>query len=261
MKQKLKYIFLLFSVIILLVSINYSYLDKSLEDFLTEYESAFVERVVDGDTLIANNESVRLLGINSPEKGEKYYLEAKKFLENLTFNKSVNLEKTSEDKDKYGRKLRYIFVEDKNVNLEIVEKGFANYYFPSGKDIYYETFKNAWESCIEQNINLCEKLKDKCAECIELKEFEHKTQEIIFYNKCAFDCEITGWEIKDEGRKKFVFPRLILEREKEIKINIGEGKNNETDLFWKGEDYVWTQTGDTLFLRDKNGKLVLWEGY
>ena len=87
MKQKLKYIFLLFSVIILLVSINYSYLDKSLEDFLTEYESAFVERVVDGDTLIANNESVRLLGINSPERGEEYYLEAKRFLENLTFNK------------------------------------------------------------------------------------------------------------------------------------------------------------------------------
>lgn len=242
-----------------MISINYSYLDKSLEDFLSEHESALVERVVDGDTLIANNESVRLLGINSPERGEEYYLEAKRFLENLTFNKPVKLEKTNQDKDKYGRKLRYIFVEGKNVNLEIVENGFANYYFPSGKDVYYEKFKNAWKNCIEKNINLCEKSKDKCAECIELKKFDYETEEVIFYNKCDFDCELSNWEIKDEGRKKFVFPKLILK--KEIRINIGEGKNNETDLFWKGENYVWTQTGDTLFLRDKNGKLVLWEGY
>jgi len=32
-------------------------------------------------------------------------------------------------------------------------------------------------------------------------------------------------------------------------------------LFWKGKDYVWTSTGDTLFLRDDEGKLVLWEMY
>jgi len=30
-------------------------------------------------------------------------------------------------------------------------------------------------------------------------------------------------------------------------------------LFWKNEDYVWAKTGDTLFLRDGKGKLVLWE--
>jgi len=30
---------------------------------------------------------------------------------------------------------------------------------------------------------------------------------------------------------------------------------------WKKKDYVWTKTGDSLFLRDSKGKLVLWKSY
>ena len=96
---------------------------------------------------------------------------------------------------------------------------------------------------------------------MELKNFDYKNEIVVFQNKCSFQCDLTNWEIKDEGRKKFVFPRFILNGNKEITIRIGEGKNNGNELFWKGETYVWTRTGDSLFLRDSEGKLVLWEGY
>ena len=90
---------------------------------------------------------------------------------------------------------------------------------------------------------------------------DYKNQEVIFYNKCDFNCDLTGWEIKDEGRKKFVFQDFILKKNKEAKIIVEEGVNSENVLFWKEQKYVWTSTGDTLFLRDDEGKLILWRSY
>jgi len=199
------------------------------------------------------------LGINTPERGQEYYQEPKVFLEDLVLNKTVKLEFGKDKYDKYNRLLAYVFLDEENINIKLIENGFANFYFPSGKDIHYNDFKKAWEDCIKENINLCKKSEDKCSDCVELKEFNYKNQYTIFYNKCGFDCELTEWKIKDEGRKNFVFPEFILEKNKEIKIKVGEGINNQETLFWKDERYVWTSSGDTLFLRDDKGGLVLWK--
>ena len=176
-------------------------------------------------------------------------------------NKTVKLEYGKDKKDRYNRTLAYIFLNDENINLKQVEQGFANYYFPSGKDVYYNNFKEAWENCIKENKNLCEKSKDICAKCIELKELNYNSQEAVFYNSCDYDCNLNGWKIKDEGRKTFIFSNFNLDGNKELKIKVGEGTDNSDILFWKGEDYVWTKTGDTLFLRDSEGKLILFESY
>ena len=108
---------------------------------------------------------------------------------------------------------------------------------------------------------MCEKSDSKCSECIELKKFSHKNQEVAFHNKCDFNCELTGWKIKDEGRKNFVFPEFTLKQGDDVTIKVGEGENTNRILYWKNKNYVWTKTGDTLFLRDFSGKLVLWESY
>ncbi|MEK6898365.1 MAG: thermonuclease family protein, partial [Nanoarchaeota archaeon] len=255
---KQKQIFLLIIFILALASINYNFLDEKLTGFLTEsyYEVVHVDRVIDGDTIVANNGSIRLLGINTPERGEKYHEEAKKFLEKEIFKKSVELKFGKDKKDLYGRTLAYVFLGNENINLNQIKNGFANFYFPSGKDEYYNDFKNAWEKCIEENRNLCEKSENKCSECIELKEFDYKNQKVVFYNKCDFSCDLTKWEIKDEGRKKFVFPLFILDENSDVSIIVGNGTNSNNELFWTNQDYVWTRTGDTLFLRDEKGKLV-----
>ena len=136
----------------------------------------------------------------------------------------------------YNRLLAYVFLDEENINLKLIEKGFANYYFPSGKDAYYNNFKKAWENCIKENINLCEKSENKCSECIELKPGN------ILKNNCNFECNIYNWQIKGEGRKTFVFSDEMLKDGKEILFAL-----------------ELTNTGDTLFLRDDEGKLVLWE--
>lgn|SRR3989344_5094443 len=250
---------LLTALVVLLVAINYNFLDKMLVDLYEDYEIGVVERVIDGDTIVINGTSIRLLGINTPEKGELYYNEAKEFLENKTLGILIKMERGKTDLDLYNRKLRYVYVEGENVNLKLVENGLANYYFPSGKDVHYEEFKNAWQNCILQEKNLCEPSEEICASCIELEDADFDKQAVELINNCNFYCDLTNWSIKDEGRKKLVFPEFILRSS--VRIKVGNGSNSQDTLFWEGEEYVWTETGDTLFLRDKAGRLVLWQNY
>jgi len=261
--SKKKEIFLLAFLVILLFIINYPFLNNVVENFLLDYETVFVDRVIDGDTIVSNETHIRLLGINTPERGEKYYEEAKTFLEGLVLNETVRLEFGKDKIDRYGRTLAYIHINNRNINLELVEKGFANYYFPSGKDIHYKEFSEVWEECLNNKVNLCEPSTNKCANCIELQEFDYENEIILLYNSCSFDCDLNDWSIKDEGRKKFVFKDFTLPIGGSVKIIVSD--KNETDskniLYWRGEDYVWTKSGDTVFLRDSDGKLVLWEGY
>lgn len=91
-----------------------------------------VARVIDGDTIeLEGGERVRYIGINAPEL---YYLqkpvecfanESKKKNQELTEGKEVILKKDTRDRDKYGRLLRYVFIGDTFVNLELVQQGFA----------------------------------------------------------------------------------------------------------------------------------------
>lgn len=259
--SKKKEISFLVILVFLFFIINYPFLDSALENFLIDYQKAKVQRIIDGDTIVTNLGNVRLLGINAPERSEQYHQEAKDFLENLVLNKTIYLEFGKDKKDKYNRLLAYIISENKNINLELVKNGYANYYFPSGKDIYYSKFSEAWNQCIQENKNLCRASELKCSECIELKGFNHNEQKIIFFNSCDFSCDLNGWKIHDEGRKRFTFNDFILGKNSEVVIEVSSGVDSKEKLFWENEDYVWTSSGDTLFLRDNYGGLVLWQSY
>lgn len=85
-----------------------------------------VTKVLDGDTvIIEGGYSVRLLGIDADEKGYPCYEPAKKRLEGLVLDKEVYLESDKEDKDQYERYLRYLILDGKNVNVELVKEGLA----------------------------------------------------------------------------------------------------------------------------------------
>jgi micrococcal nuclease len=88
-------------------------------------------RVVDGDTIVLDgNETVRLIGVDTPETKDprrpvQYYgAEASAFTKKLVEGKNIRLEYDQEQKDKYGRTLAYIYLEDGTfVNAEIIKQG------------------------------------------------------------------------------------------------------------------------------------------
>lgn len=85
----------------------------------------FVSKIIDGDTIIIEGESVRLLGIDADERGHPCYSAAKNRIEELVLNKEVELVADTEDKDQYKRYLRYIFLDGENINLKLVQEGLA----------------------------------------------------------------------------------------------------------------------------------------
>ncbi len=205
-----KEVFILALFILIFLALNYGFLDTKVIEFLEESDTAIVKRVIDGDTIVTEEDvhvrllnsqpplqnphltSVRLLGINTPEKGEKYYSDAKEFLEMVSLNKTVTLKYGKEKEDRYGRTLAYIFIDGKNVNKELVDEGYANFYFPSGKDEYYSDFFRAWEHCLVNNKYLCEKSNEECARCVELAGWETGKQILVLYNNCSFSCSLKG---------------------------------------------------------------------
>ncbi|MDC1218156.1 thermonuclease family protein [Flavobacteriaceae bacterium] len=103
-----------------------------------------VVRVIDGDTfVIEGGERVRMIGINAPELKDIYGVESKNHLKTLIENKYVNLIKgdVTNNKDYFKRLLRYVYVDSTDINLKMIEDGFASAYlkYPFSKSKQYKT--------------------------------------------------------------------------------------------------------------------------
>lgn len=126
-----------------------------------------VARVVDGDTIVVLingvSEKIRLIGVNTPETVDPrkpvqcFGKEASAFTKSLLLNKTVRLETdpSQDDRDKYGRLLRYVFLADGIlVNKEIIALGYGHEYTYRVPYKYQNDFKNAERTARENKIGL-----------------------------------------------------------------------------------------------------------
>ena len=143
---------------------------------LTRGKTYTVTRIIDGDTVeLENGMKVRLLGINTPEKGRPYSTEAAEFLKSLVLNKKVEIK--SYGADMYGRILGYLFVKKNNVNELILGNGFANLYYYD-KDEYYNELKYAEKFARENGLGIWEKSEYfGCIKLIELDYLDKRDEE------------------------------------------------------------------------------------
>jgi len=187
-KQKILLIilFTLFIIGSILIVISFKPAIKSVQNYIPissplittipsispNLESAKVERVIDGDTiLLTSGEKVRYIGINTPEivdPGKPVECFGKEALEKnsqLVSEQNVLLERDISDKDKYGRILRYVYIQDAQnnkimINEKLVSEGFAkaDVYKPDIKyeDLFAKAQQQAksvglglWGSCLE----------------------------------------------------------------------------------------------------------------
>ena len=93
-------------------------------------ETAVVTHIVDGDTidvrLNGQNFRVRYIGMDTPERGDFFYDEATEANRRLVAEQRVTMVKDVSETDRYGRLLRYIYLEDGTfVNAELVRQGYA----------------------------------------------------------------------------------------------------------------------------------------
>lgn len=233
--MKIKRILIFFAIVIILIDLAYFYPKLAGK---TAYSREFVNvtKVIDGDTIDTSIGKVRLLGINTPEKNQPYYEEAKAFLKQYE-GKQVEIERAKEDKDKYNRFLRYIFYNKIFINQEILKQGLANLYVYS-EDKYTQALKEAESSAQNQEKALWKKsINYGCLELIKLKYLEetrcNNQEQLILNNKCNNLNVI----LKDDANHIY-------------QINLEPG------TFVKNFSCVFNDEGDSLSVRDKDGLLL-----
>lgn len=94
----------------------------------SHYEvSGYCYHVVDGDTIdVEGVGRIRLVGVNTPERGEPGYTSATDFVKSIVEGKTVYLNiDDAKHYDKYGRTLAVVYIDDKNLNQELLENGYA----------------------------------------------------------------------------------------------------------------------------------------
>ena len=107
-----------------------------------------VTHVTDGDTLNVRcdgrKERVRLLQVDTPERDDPLYEESTRALEALIAGRAVDLELgAAEERDDYGRLLAYVFADDVNLNLAMIEGGWSPYFDRYGAGAYPGEFAQA----------------------------------------------------------------------------------------------------------------------
>ena len=90
-----------------------------------------VIRVADGDTITILDPSntqlkIRLNKIDAPEKAQAFGQRSKQHLSDIVFGRSVTV--TWDEKDRYGRILGTVWLDGRDINLQMVRDGLAWHY-------------------------------------------------------------------------------------------------------------------------------------
>lgn len=96
------------------------------------FERAVVAKAVDGDTIeLSDGRKVRYIGMDTPEtkhptKGVECFGQQAAYQNaELVVGKTVQLEKDVSETDRYGRLLRYVWLDGQLINKTLVEQGYA----------------------------------------------------------------------------------------------------------------------------------------
>lgn len=118
-------------LLLLLASLNGCDMPRPASPAVPEGLTGRVVSTADGDsftlrTADGTRHRVRLFGIDAPERGQPYSNKARQALEAKTWEREIVV--VEREKDGYGRVVANVFVEGRQINVELVEEGWAWHY-------------------------------------------------------------------------------------------------------------------------------------
>jgi micrococcal nuclease len=106
-----------------------------------------VTDVIDGDTVETDKQGrVRLIGVDTPEKGRCQSDAATAFTRQRLLGQEVGYELGAERKDRYGRTLAYLYRDEKMHDLDLLRGGYAKVLTIPPNDKYAGRFRQAAQS-------------------------------------------------------------------------------------------------------------------
>lgn len=239
-------------------------------------DPAAVTFIFDGDSLEAtvggHIEEVRLLGINAPEADECFGDEARDALDaELGHGEIVLVEGGGDDRDDFGRLLRYVSVDGRNVNETMLFNGHA--VAVHGDHSLADSFRFAVEEAAFAEIGMWNPAacgpaarSDIVIAWVEYNPpgpdnevLNDEWVEIVNEGSVAVD--LTGWTLRDESsQNRYTFDRS-LPAEERVLVRSGCGDEGGEDAYWCAEQSIWSNGGDTAILQDTHGNVVYWRAY
>jgi endonuclease YncB( thermonuclease family) len=227
-------------------------------------ETATVSQVLDGDTCqLADGRHVRYLGIDAPEKGDPLAEDATQIHNRLVGGKTVRLELGRPNRDRDGRLLAYVFLDKKLINAELVRLGCAHIRRPVSAK-YHKLLLEAQDEARAAGHGIW-------TNAAQVKLFVAKVSArsgpgttadlnaefIVLENRGDRALNMTGWTVADEANHRYLVPNFVLPAGGRVTLHTGVGKNTATELFWGSRNPIWNDSGDSIFVKDASGQLVL----
>jgi micrococcal nuclease len=237
-------------------------------DVMKNMISAMVIEVLDGDTYIVEIlnpdsglqriETVRLLGVDTPElaKGEYYSAEAKDYVERKILGKKIGLVLTDIYRDAFCRLLTYVRLDNGDyLNEDLITNGFARI-FQGKQHEKYDRYMEIQEGAMEDAVGLW-KSPEQGVKIVYIYNFQ-RCEYIAIQNTSSKEVHMSNWAIGDKTEILFQFPEsVVLSAGGIVKVYSGSGCFESTDdIMTIGSKPIWNNDGDTAYMYDDSMELI-----
>ena len=226
-----------------------------------------VARVIDGDTVVTTEgKALRYLGINTPERGEAFYEEAKVENRHLVEGKRVRLEfEEGQREDKYGRWLAYLHVDGAMVNEVLLRKGLAHL-FCIQPIKYYRRFLTLQEEARKEKRGIWGdrpgplRITSLHADAPGDDRLNLNGEYVRICNISPAPVDLKGFSIRDRFGHIYIFPGGVLRPGYTALLLSGNGRDvlegPELRFYWGSPYPIWNNKGDTAYLYDPQRRLI-----
>ncbi len=227
-----------------------------------------VRRVIDGDTiLLEDGREVRYVGINTPERGQAFFEEARALNRRLVEGKWVRLERDQVLEDKHGRLLAYVYIDGEMVNERLLEAGLAHLLVIPPNLKHYDRLLDRQRQARSAKRGMWQRLtrplRITSLEADSPGDDRQRLEEeyVRIANVTDEMVDLRGFTLTDRSGHRYIFPSLSLKPGYSVLLLSGRGRDltdpkEQIVLHWQFDGPIWNNEGDTATLRAPDGSIV-----
>ena len=238
-------------------------------------QRAQVTRIVDGDTIVVNLNggaySVQLIGIDAPEPGGACSAESTAHLSGKIAGQWIEMEKDVSETDQFSRLLRYIYLNDRLINGEMINEGYATAVRYPPDTQHHDQFA-AMEADARANQRGClwkaaPPAPDSASSTGQViiervhydgaEPYKEGDEYAVIKNVGSTPVNLNGWRLNagDNGQD-FRFPDHVLEPGASCRVYTDEIHPETCGFSFGRNSAIWNNKGDCGLLYDASGALV-----